>query len=146
MGDIAPRTAACALLAGIAIFGFVYGPSLLGLSPGGGEAWHLAGWTIAPLAAAAGCFRTGSASQGEDRKAWRDFGLGCVLWAAGTVAWHLDGRFPGLSDAGYMLSGLFAASGMFRYGLQKRSFSLLKLCELRQRRLRSRAALSCRAQ
>jgi diguanylate cyclase (GGDEF)-like protein len=123
------------LLISLALILFWVGPQLFGLQADALHWWFNAGWLISPALAAAACFRAAQASSGADRKAWRDFGIGCGMSFCGTVYWaildlqHATPPFPSAADAGYLFGSIFFATGMFRYGskpLRKR----VQICNL----------------
>jgi diguanylate cyclase (GGDEF)-like protein len=106
---------------------FQFGPSVLEVSRLAQEWWFVAWWIAAPAFAAFMCMLAAIHSGGDDRKAWRDFSLGCGLWSAGTVAWRLydlqDGElvFPGVADAAYVLTCVFIIMGMFHFCREQRT-------------------------
>jgi diguanylate cyclase (GGDEF)-like protein/PAS domain S-box-containing protein len=110
-----------ALLVTAVVF-FVVGPAAFALGDTGTHWWFNMGWTIAPLVAALACFRAAALSNGSDRKAWRDFGLGCALWLAGTLYWEfydlqgIEAPFPSPADLGYLLTCVFFITGMYHFG------------------------------
>ena len=121
---------------------FQFGPSALGLSGLAQEWWSVAWWIASPAFAALACLFAAVVSVREDRKAWRNFSMGCALWSSGTLAWQLydlrDGVlvFPGVADAAYLLSCTFFITGMFHFcreqratGIQVSNF-VLSLCAL----------------
>jgi diguanylate cyclase (GGDEF)-like protein len=109
---------------------FQGGPSALGLSALMEEWWAVAWWIVAPALAAVTCLLAAVFSEGEDRKAWRDFGFGCGLWSAGTLVWQLydvrDGiaKFPGMADAAYLLTCVLFITGMFHYCRERRTTAI----------------------
>ena len=116
---------------------FQFGPSVFELSRLGQEWWFVA-WLIAtPAFAACMCLFAAVRSDGDDRKTWRDFSLGCGLWSVDTGAWQLydlrDGVlvFPGVADVAYVLTCVFVIMGMFHFcrdqrttGIQVSNFAL----------------------
>ena len=55
-------------------------PSVLSLDPPAIRLWFLVAWVTVPVLAGLACLRTAANSAGADRRAWRSFGLGCLLW------------------------------------------------------------------
>ena len=95
---------------------FQYGPHVLGLGEDGLALWANAWWTVTPGVAAALSFLAAVRSDGEDRAAWRQIGLCCAAWGAGTVIWMLTGMtFPGPGDIAYLATCLFMIRGMFLF-------------------------------
>ena len=99
----------------------VVGPDLLALDKAGRALWLGGAWLAAPLIAAGACLEASRRSGGTDRPAWRYLGLGCALWALGTVTWYLTGTtFPSLADAAYLLTCILVVPGMYYYGIDGR--------------------------
>jgi diguanylate cyclase (GGDEF)-like protein/PAS domain S-box-containing protein len=106
---------------------FQLGPGLLGLGEATAANWATAGWIIASSLAGALCVTAALKSQGPDRQAWANLGAGCVLWAAGTLAWSSDNpTLPHLGDAAYIVACLFFVAGLLRYGVGRQAIGWLK--------------------
>jgi PAS domain S-box-containing protein len=106
---------------GFCLAGYALGPQLLDLSPEAAEFWPLL--QILATALAAGlCFLAARQSQGSDRKAWNNFGIGCSIYLAGNLFYLyclLNGivpTFPALPEAAFFIMAGFFAKGMHQYG------------------------------
>jgi hypothetical protein len=111
------------VVAWVAIFQF--GPSLIGLDDAGRGLIRNIPALVSPLVAALTCYLAAAVSQGSDRKAWRNFGIGSSLYLFGNACYlyyglyEIDAPFPTLPELSFFLMGVFFTVGMFQYGAGK---------------------------
>jgi diguanylate cyclase (GGDEF)-like protein len=109
------------ILAAVLAFGEL--PTLLGLEEPQTKLWFFVGLITVPLLAGLSCRRAAAKSEGSDRKAWRSFELGCLLWVFGTLAWASYGWFgavrpiPSLAGLLFSLTSVAFMFGIFHYSL-----------------------------
>jgi diguanylate cyclase (GGDEF)-like protein len=105
----------------LAVAAFWFAPALLSLDQVGLETLAGIAQLGVPTVAAIGCFVAARRSEGDDRVAWRSFGIGATLYLVGNVAYAyfaLTGTvppFPSPIEAFYLLMALVFAHGMFAY-------------------------------
>jgi hypothetical protein len=104
---------------------FQFGPGLLGLDQFGQQLGLIIPGLVSPLAAALTCYLAGGVSEGADRKAWRNFGTGSLLYFFGNACYvyfslsEIDAPFPTLPELSFFLMAVFFTIGMFQYGAAK---------------------------
>jgi diguanylate cyclase (GGDEF)-like protein len=109
------------LLAPVLAFGML--PRVLGLDEPQTKLWFFVGLITVPLLAGLSCRRAAARSEGSDRKAWRSFKLGCLLWVFATVVWASYGwlgavrPIPSLADLFFSLTSVAFMFGIFHYSL-----------------------------
>jgi diguanylate cyclase (GGDEF)-like protein len=109
------------LLALVLAFGKL--PTVLGLDEPQTKLWFFVCLITVPLLAGLSCRRAAATSEGSDRKAWRSFELGCLLWVVGTVTWASYGwlgavrPIPNLADLFFSLTSVAFMFGIFHYSL-----------------------------
>ncbi len=99
--------------------------------------WSDMFWTAAAGITALRCFKTARRQTGAEAQAWRLFGLGCLAWFGGMLAWDYQELvlgvytpFPALSDLGYYLFAVLFGIGFVHYhGSGPRPPSLLELSQ-----------------
>ena len=69
----------------VALFAFATIPSVLNLGESAIGLWFLVAWVTVPAFAGLACLHTAANSAGADRRAWRSFGLGCLIGANALV-------------------------------------------------------------
>lgn len=95
---------------------FQYGPRALGLDDDGLTLWTNAWWIVTAGCAAGLSFVAAARTAGKDRAAWRQIGLGCATWSAGTIIRIMTATsFPGPGDIAHLGSSLFMIHGMFLF-------------------------------
>ena len=98
-------------------------PTVLGLDEPQTKLWFFVCLITVPLLAGQSCRRAAAKSEGSDRKAWRSFELGCLLWMVGTVAWASYGwlgavrPIPSLADLFFSVTSVAFMFGIFHYSL-----------------------------
>ncbi|WP_262031938.1 EAL domain-containing protein [Microvirga sp. Mcv34] len=134
-GELLLRLAIPALI-GLALAAFHTGPGILDLGEAGLHWWNSLAWFGSSALAMAACMRTGARRDQQSRAAWLSFGLACGCWLAGSLIWAAydlwgsQAPFPGLPDAGYLLSCLLFLDGMFRYGKARSAIGRVQACNL----------------
>ena len=104
---------------------FQFGPGLLPLDQFGQELFLTIPGLLSPLAAALTCYLAAVVSEGGDRKAWRNFGIGSSLYFFGNACYlyyglyEIDAPFPTLPEFSFLLMAVFITFGMFQYGAAK---------------------------
>jgi diguanylate cyclase (GGDEF)-like protein/PAS domain S-box-containing protein len=110
-----------------------FGARYLGLDDAARTAWLAIPGVVAPLAAAIACFWAAALSEGTDRKAWRNFGVGGSLYFFGNACYvyfalsGIDVPFPTLPELSFFLMAVFFTVGMFQYGAAKHLVSRIQV-------------------
>ncbi len=101
---------------------FAIGSNLLPPGTLGCRLWANFWWTTAALAAALACLSAARRQQGNYRRAWVLFALGCGAWFGGMLVWsYLElargavTPFPATSDIGFLALAPLFAFGLFFY-------------------------------
>lgn len=102
--------------------------------------WWVNGfWTFASLLTGLKCLATMTKGKGRMRRAWGLFGLACLAWFGGMLAWDYQELvlgsytpFPYWSDAGFLGFGVLMAAGLLFYNSasSRMSIGLLELSQL----------------
>jgi diguanylate cyclase (GGDEF)-like protein/PAS domain S-box-containing protein len=116
-----------------ALSGFGMLPSLLNLGESAVKLWLVAGLITVPLIAGLACSHAATKSKGSDCRAWRSFGLGCLLWISGVLTWASYGwagailPFPSLADIFFGLTSVTFMFGIYQYSLEGSGGSRLQV-------------------
>jgi diguanylate cyclase (GGDEF)-like protein/PAS domain S-box-containing protein len=116
-----------------ALFTFAMIPTVLNLGAPAIEQWFLVAWVTVPAFAGLVCLHTAARSSGADCRAWRSFGLGCLLWIFGAMTWASYGwfgairSFPSLADVFFSLTSVAFVFGIYHYSLEGSGGSRLQL-------------------
>lgn len=99
-------------------------PSLLNFGAPAIKLWFVVAWVAVPAFAGLACLHAAAKSAGADRRAWRSFGLGCLLWILGVMIWTSYGwfeaapGFPSLADLFFGLTSVAFVFGIYHYSLE----------------------------
>jgi diguanylate cyclase (GGDEF)-like protein/PAS domain S-box-containing protein len=108
----------------VALFTFAMIPSVLNLSAPAIKLWFVVALVMVPALAGLACLHTAARSTGADCRAWRSFGLGCLLWILGVMTWASYGWFgavlvfPSLADVFFSLTSVAFVFGIYHYSLE----------------------------
>jgi diguanylate cyclase (GGDEF)-like protein/PAS domain S-box-containing protein len=101
---------------------FMLGKHLFSLQEHALHWWADMFWTAAAGFTALRCFTTARRQTGTEMQAWRLFGLGCLAWFGGMLAWDYQELvlgiytpFPSWSDLGYYLFAALFGMGFVHY-------------------------------
>ncbi len=118
---------------------FMLGKHLFPLDEHALHWWADMFWTAAAGFTALRCFKTARRQIGSEAQAWRLFGLGCLAWFGGMLAWDYQELvlgiytpFPSLSDLGYYLFAVLFGMGFVHYYHGSGPRARLSLLELSQ--------------
>jgi diguanylate cyclase (GGDEF)-like protein/PAS domain S-box-containing protein len=99
-------------------------PSVANLDPPAMGLWFLVALVTVPALAGLACLHAAARTAGADCRAWRSFGLGCLLWILGALTrasygWFgADLDFPSLADVFFSLTSVAFVFGIYHYSLE----------------------------
>ena len=122
LGRLGGRWSVLILLVSFMVL-FALVPALLRLGSSGTELWYVAGWIVTSFVSGLIALRVAARCDGSGRKAWRRFGLACLMFMVGNLTWAgyaLAGvvlPFQSAVDAFFFASSILVLMGMFHYSL-----------------------------